>query len=377
MHLPRSRSFLFALALTALPSLAAAQSRIDFVSRSGGSTSAPGPISLLDCQRERWTFRLVVEGAHTSAPSVLLSRGDMCSGPSGDASCVPVSVSPSRVTDNCAGATCWEFTISDRWLVDIDTGSCPSVAGGYTRVFAWVDGVGVASPRVRWDTLAPAPPRSVSAEFGSESEVRLSWSYPVAAIATDAGADVVDATDAAEAGDVLDASVDAASDAVTDATAADVPATPGFESVRRFWVLCDPVESGDLDASTCSNGGFRELNVNDDASLLRFSSLCGEADGGVASAATTASLVRLTLGRRYRFGVVAEDLAGNRSEIARAASCSSAQAYTDFWESYRATGGEGAAGCSVSTLGDSGAWLSSLMLAGALVALRRARSRRR
>lgn len=374
MRLPRSR-FLFALALTALPSLASAQSRIDFVSRAGGSSTVAGPISLADCQRERWTFRLVVAGTHTSAPSVLLSRGDACSGPGGDASCVPVSVSPTRSTDNCPGSTCWEFTISDRWLVDLDTGSCPSVAGGYTRVFAWVDGVGVASPRIRWDTLAPAPPASVSAEFGSESEVRLSWSYPIAAASTDAGSDVVDATD--DTGDALDASVDAVTDVVIDTPAADVPATPGYESVRRFWVLCDPVASGELDASTCSSGGFRELNVSDDATLIRYASQCGEADGGVASTATTASLVRLSLGRTYRFAVVAEDLAGNRSEIARASTCSSAQAYTDFWETYRATGGEGAAGCSVRTIGDSGAWLSSLMLAGALVALRRVRSKRR
>ncbi|MFO0647652.1 MAG: hypothetical protein U0326_15525 [Polyangiales bacterium] len=374
MRLPRSR-LLFALALTALPSLASAQSRIDFVSRAGGSSTVAGPISLADCQRERWTFRLVVAGTHTAAPSVLLARGDACSGPSGDASCVPVSVSPTRVTDNCAGATCWEFTISDRWLVDLDTGSCPSVAGGYTRVFAWVDGVGVASPRIRWDTLAPAPPTAVSAEFGSESEVRLSWSYPIAAASTDAGDDVVDATDATS--DALDATTDATTDVVTDTPSADVPATPGYESVRRFWVLCDPVASGGLDASACSSGGFDGLDVNDDASLLRYASQCGEADGGVASTATTASLVRLSLGRTYRFAVVAEDLAGNRSAIARAASCSSAQAYTDFWETYRATGGEGTAGCSVSTLGDSGAWLSSLMLAGALVALRRVRARRR
>lgn len=346
MRLSRARRLLLALALSATPSLAAAQSRIDFVSRTGGSTSEPGPISARDCARERWTFRLVVDGARTGTPAVLLSRYDACSGPTGDARCVPVAVTPTRVTSNCAGATCWEFSIDDRWLVDVDTGACSTLGEGNTRVFAWVDGVGVASPRVRWDTLPPAAPLAVSASFGSESEVRVTWSYPTVASAVDASVDASDAT----ASDVADATaLDAASDIVdasVDAASADVPPSPGFESVRRFWVLCDPVASGALDAS-CSSGGFNGLDVNDDAMLLRYTAQCGESDGGVANTATSASLVRLSLGRTYRFAVVAEDLAGNRSAVARATRCSSAQAYTDFWETYRATGGEGPAGCSV------------------------------
>ena len=279
-------------------------------------------------------------------------------------------VTPTPVTAGCTGASCWEFSLDARWLVDPATGVCSVAPGGYTRIFAWVDGVGVASPRVRWDTLAPASPLSVTANFGSESEVRVSWSYPFATTTEDASVDAsldtdatADASDADAVADVVD---------VTDVVASDVPATPGFESVRRFWVLCDQVASGGgLDASSCASGGFSGLDVDDDASLLRFASQCGEADGGVASTATTATLARLALGRPYRFAIVAEDLAGNRSAPAFSTTCSSAQAYTDFWEAYRNGGGNAPVGCSAAPRSTSYGPIAVFAALGLVIARRR------
>ncbi len=368
MRLSRTRSVFLALALSAVPSIAAAQSRIDFVSRSGGTTSVAGPISSRDCAGESWTFRLRVDGTHSGAPDIFLTHRDTCALPSGDASCLSTGVTPTLDTTDCAGATCWRFTLADGWLVDPSTGVCAVSSGGFTRIFAWVDGVSVASPRVRWDTLPPAAPRSVSASFGSESQVQLTWSYPTVTTAEDASVDAAD--------DTTDASADADSDVsdvvdVTDAVASDVPPTSDFESVRRFWVLCDPVTSGDLDASSCTSGGFSMLDVNDDASLLRFASQCGEADGGVATTATSATLTRLALGRQYRFAVVAEDLAGNRSEPAFSTRCSSAQAYTDFWEAYRNGGGNSAVGCAATPRSTSYGSLAALAALGLVVARRR------
>ncbi len=373
---------IFALALALAPSLAAAQSGVEFVSRTGGASTAAGPVGARDCPTERWTFRLSLAGAHPGDPEVWLSRGDACARTGGDATCVRAPATTfTRVTERCEGATCWQFSIASRWLVDPLTGACPAGAGGSTRIFAWADGAGVASPRVDWDTLRPADPTSVSAMYGSESEVRVAWSYP---IATEAAADAsTDAADAGDADDVTDASdvtdvTDVAD--VTDVTdaATDAPAAPTYEPVRRFWVLCDPVADGALDAgSSCPAGaGFAGLDVDSDESLARFADQCGVADGGVASTATAQTFTSLPLGRRYRFAVVAEDRAGNRSAAVRAAQCTSAQAYTDFWEHYRATGGEAPAGCSASPGARAVPWSVIALLAALSAAAARGRRSR-
>ncbi len=353
-----------------LPSMAAAQSRIDFVSRT--TMRGAGFINASTCPGETWTFRLVVAGATTATPSVYLTRGDTCASPSGDAQCVAATgVSPTRVTDNCAGNTCWEFTVESRWLFNPRTGACVTEASGTTRVFAFVGGAAIASPRVPWDTLAPAAPTNLRAAFGTESEVRLTWVYPTVATATADAAvdDVVDASDAADAGDAADVT-DVAS--VTDAA----PAAT-YESVRRFWVLCDPVPAGDagadLDAgAACATGGFDGLAINDDASLLRFANQCGVTDGGEVSASPAASLTRLAPGRSYRFAVVAEDLAGNRSTLTRASTCSSSETYNDFWEQYRAAGGGAPAGCAA-TPGSTSRGACVVFAAMGALALRRRR----
>jgi hypothetical protein len=363
----RSTQWLAALALMGLPSMAAAQSRIDFVSRSTGGGA--GFINATTCASETWTFRLVVAGATAATPSVFLTRANTCASPSGDAQCVPATgVAPTRVTADCTGNTCWEFTVESRWLFNPRTGACVTEAGGTTRVFAFVGDAVVASPRVPWDTLSPARATNLNAAFGAESEVRLTWSYPTVATAADAAVDdVVDASDAADVTAVADAS-----DAAPAAT---------FETVRRFWVLCDPVPGGDAGAdldggSACATGGFTDLDGTDatrnDALLLRYANQCGVTDGGEVSATPAVSLSRLAAGRPYRFAIVAEDLAGNRSGLTRASTCSSSQTYNDFWEQYRGAGGGSPTGCAAIPGASSRGVLVVFAAMGAL-ALRRRR----
>ena len=366
-------AFVCSLGLAMLPSVAAAQSRIDFVSRQGGTTTAVGRIGLRDCATETWTFSLTVTGTHTGTPTLWLSRGDTCAMTSGDASCVRLTdTALTRTTDRCAGDSCWQFPVTSRRLIDPVTASCDTRGTGATRLFATIDGVVVASPRVLWDTVIPAAPRNVSASYGSESEVRLAWSYPTESASTaDASTDVTDASDASD-----DASDASAADASTtpDATVTDAGVTSTFESVRRFWVLCDPVTDAGVDAgSNCATGGFSGLNVNDTASLVRFANQCNEGDGGIDTTATGVSLANLAAGQAYRFAVVAEDLAGNRSAATAASSCRAAEAYTDFWERYRQAGGEAKVGCAARPgASREGLW-ACVALAGLALAARRRR----
>jgi hypothetical protein len=123
-------------------------------------------------------------------------------------------------------------------------------------------------------------------------------------------------------------------------------ATP--EALRRFWVLCDPADGVDAGVGQCPTGGFVGLDVDDDASLARFAANCGRGSEPIAASATSVTLGALPEGRPYRFAVVAEDLAGNRSLASRAVSCGSAQRVTDFWERYRSAGGSAEAGCAMS-----------------------------
>jgi hypothetical protein len=346
-------SLAFVLCALGLPSVAHAVPRIEFVSRTEGSVTGLRPVTIgqSTCAAGRWTFRLTVDRETTSMPALWLSSNDGCTRTSGDRACTSLTTDVVRDTTVCATGTCWTFTVDSPFLVSPDTGVCTADATGFTRVFAWVDDERIVSPRVAWDTLPPAVPFSVTAAREGESSVVLSWNYVVPVVTTDAAVDVADASDAVadvhmDGGGVdVDPTDAVISDAeIPDATHTDVATdvirtrVRGYEPVRRFWVLCDTV----TDDAACGN--FGSLDVTNDSVLAEYSARCGVPADTVLTD-NRVSLTGLRAGQLYRYGVVAEDLAGNRSAVAVAASCIGPGAYTDFWESYRRSGGTAAPGC--------------------------------
>jgi MYXO-CTERM domain-containing protein len=367
-----------ALAALLSPLLAHAQ-RVTLVSRSGAGVTSAGLISARACSTDRWTFRAASgDGARTEAPEVWLARGAACAFDPADTRCVrAVAVTPTR-EGSCDAGVCWTFTVPGGLLVDPETGSCAVRGVGSTAVLVRFGAVAAAFPdgRIGWDTVAPAPPTSVSVNASAESVLEVAWTSPIAA--ADAGsvdADVMvdaDVTDAEDALDASDASAVADAAEAGDVEEAGVVATS--EPLRRYWLLCDPADGVDAGVGECPSGGFAGLDVDDDRTLEDFAGRCARGATAISGTTLSVTLSGLPDGRPYRFAVVAEDLAGNRSPAVRATRCATAQRNTDFWERYRSEGGSAAPGCDVAA-GRSGGvgWL--WLLGVGVIAARRSRQR--
>lgn len=392
---PARTSVLAALAALLAASPAVAQ-RVSLVSRAGDGGSTPGIISARACPTDQWTFRAASgDASRTEAPEVWLARGATCTFDPSDTSCVrAVALAPTR-DPSCDAGVCWTFTLSGALLVDPRGGSCATAGSGSTAVIVRFGAAAAAFPdgRIGWDTLAPAPPLSVMVTAPAESTVQVSWAYPSAT--NDAGAaidaDVVDA-DVADASDAAmsDVAVADAGDDVADVAdaddapaVADVPAASdagpaaSAEPIRRFWLLCDPADGVDAGTGECPSGGFAGLDVNDDRSLEAFAARCARGTEAIAGAASMVTLTSLPEGRPYRFAVVAEDLAGNRSAPTLATRCATAQRVTDFWEQYRAAGGSAPVSCAASPRQTAGAWVAFAGILALAVSAAAARGRRR
>jgi len=241
--------------------------------------------------------------------------------------------------DHCAepllaGATQYTVSVPAARLVDAVNAQCPTLEET-RRVFLVVDGTVVArSLLITLDTLQPAPVSSPSAT-AEEGTARLAWDYTLA----DAGSAVLDAgTD--------DAAVVEDTGVVTP-----TPGVPRNETLRAVYVLCDPPRGGESrdagplpdGAVACGTGAFADLDPNNDAQLAAFR--CNDPDAGVGS---PTAITGLRNGVSYRFAVVAEDRAGNRSTLALTQACSTPSSSTDYWEHYRQQGGGAVPGfCSV------------------------------
>ena len=386
---PTRTSLCAALAALLAASPAVAQ-RVSLVARAGGGGTSPGVVSIRACPTDQWTFRAASgDATRTDAPEVWLARGATCAFDPASTDCVQAAtVVPTRDA-SCDAGVCWTFTIPGGLLVDPQTGSCATRGSGSTAILVRFGAVAAAFPegRIGWDTAPPAAPVSVTVSAPSESTLLVGWAYPTATAdaGTDADvadADVIDAADAdvadADVADVTDATdVDDVADASNDVADASVAAAP--ESLRRYWLLCEAADGVDAGAGTCPSGGFMNLNVDDDAMLARYAAQCGRGSDAIASTTTSVTLTNLPEGRPYRFAVVAEDLAGNRSTEARATSCASAQRITDFWELYRQRGGTAEPGCAATPRRSPGAWLAvvALVLVAARVSAKGGRGRRR
>lgn len=385
---PTRTSLCAALAALLAAAPAAAQ-RVSLVARAGGGGSSPGVIAIRACPTDTWTFRAASgDATRTDAPEVWLARGATCSFDPASADCVQAtSVVPTRDA-SCDAGVCWTFTIPGARLVDPRTGSCATRGSGSTAVLVRFGSVAAAFPdgRIGWDTAPPAAPVSVSVSAPGESTLLVSWTYPgvTADAGADAAADVADAdvtdadvVDAVDATDVADAAD--ASDADDVADVADASVAPAPESLRRYWLLCEAADGVDAGAGACPSGGFTGLDVDDDAMLARYASQCGRGSDAIASTTTSVTLANLPEGRPYRFAVVAEDLAGNRSTATRATSCASSERITDFWERYRADTGAAEPGCTATPRRSPGAWLAvvALVLVAARFSAKGGRGRRR
>lgn len=371
----RSRALVASLLLLA-PRVALAQSPIEIVGRSGatrvpddaGVEAASGP---RECPTESWTFEVTLPSATLNAPSVWAAAGFSCSlgeRSQPNATCFELCGASRNVCTGslAAGTNRYRFTVPTRWLVDPANGQCVAT-GGRRAVFLVIDGEVVAlSPRrVRYDLLPPAPPREVDLT-NFEDRVEVRWSY---------GSTGTAATDAGTTTDVVDASadvVDAGGDVVD---AGPSTANGGEETLSRFYVLCDPPTSQApvaMDAGTCGTGALSALDLTRDDLLMQHR--CADETGATVRAT---NLARVRLGASYQVAVVAEDLAGNRSRVALAARCGSANPVTDFWETYRGAGGVAEPGmCAARPAGARAAgWWALPMLGVALAAWRRRRSR--
>jgi hypothetical protein len=127
-------------------------------------------------------------------------------------------------------------------------------------------------------------------------------------------------------------------------------------------------------ALTCSEvsvpAGF---DPNDDAQFNRFR--CSDLR---ARTETQFTVQGLSNGQPYRFGVVAQDTAGNRSVVVSTATCVTPQPVTDFWEHYHGSGGAAQPGFCAVRPGPVG-WKSVVPFAfgvAALVAWRRRRAKK-
>lgn len=381
--------------LLAAPAASAQLVPFTFVSRNGsprGVTTLDARINRVDCAAdETVTVSVTLPAATVGVPELWVSETVDCSPntrePNLGATCFPICAAAVRracTIPYAEGEREYTFTVPVRWIVDPRLGLCAAVAGRrYLQLLSSDAVVARSSPSMRVDLVAPQAPLSVSASLGSvEESATIAWTYatPDAGTATDAGAaDVGDAGDAATdaTADVLDAATD-----VVDA-ATDVPvdgggpsADPEVETLSRFYVLCDPAPGTNpptpADGGTCPANPFASLDVSDTAQLQRLR--CTRAE--LTNAARNVTLEGLPPGVPHRFGVVAEDLAGNRSAVTLSAGCATPRAVNDFWEEYRRQGGQTAPGaCAVDLAGRraAGGWTAAVALLGAAWAARRRR----
>lgn len=378
----RLRALLVSLSL-AWPGVARAQSPIEILGRSGAvrvpdDAGVEAPSGPSDCAGESWTFEVNLPSATLTAPSIWASAGFSCSlgeRAQPNATCFELCGFSQNVCTGglAAGSGRYRFTIPTRWLVDPSGGQCPAVSGR-RAVFMVVDGEVIAlSPRrVRFDLLPPAPPRDPDLT-NFEDRVEVRWSYG------GSGTGAVDAGTGADTGvtdDVVDAGgADAGDDAgaVNDASVVS-SANGGEESVARFYVLCDPppgtnISGADAGAS-CGTNAFSGLDLSRDENLERYR--CAPTALGTSR---TAALTGVRVGGRYSVAVVAEDLVGNRSQVAYAARCAALNPVSDFWEAYRAQGGRASVGVCAARPGRArpSALAALLAVAGAALMLRRRR----
>ncbi len=386
-----SSSAALALAVVLAASAAPAQVFTNVVRSGSPRTSDPGsvtttltptsPIGLRDCAGEVWSFTVNfsagVSGTLASSLSYYIGIDAMsCASSStrypvttGTAQCWPINQSPSLTFTNPTTPLSYTVRIESRWLVDPVAGNCaaPGTTQGtsgtnYLALLAFPpsDNNVIGTYTVTYDGTPPQAPANVIAA-PAENSLVVTWNYAT--------------------------SISSDPDAAT--TSSSVPS-----DLQGFWLLCDPPgglaptdggtgDGGTVDAAasgddpTDTGCGASALasatfDPNDSAAFARYR--CSDLMGPTA---TRGIAQGLTNGQSYQVAVVAQDLAGNRSTVALASRCVTPVPVTDFWESYRASGGVATPGACTVRRGraGSGGGAAAVVLAAAALWIRRRRSR--
>ncbi len=341
-------------------------------------------LGVRDCPCETWTFEGVINPAATARTL------EWWVGTTATACATATNRFPA------ANATCWplerlgfnrllplsgnrfSFNLPARWLVDPLAGTCtppPNVSAGSTVHLAGLlrppdDAVPLGTVAITVNTTRPRPVQVVTAsgaeasaivefqhlqsEDGGTAQVPENTAgYYVLCLPRvegyDAGLGSTSCTSTlpTEDGSSQDASDDGA-------TGADAGATPDADSMDAT-----------SEPTSCSAAALpSSFDSNDDSQLARF------ACSPLLSVGTARYTVRgLANGTSYRFAVVAQDNAGNRSVPSSLTPCVTPESVTDFWEHYTNVGGGNAAAPGACSIGPrASARLPAWLALGAVLA---------
>lgn len=388
----RLTSLALAACVFSLPSLAAAQA-VTFTNvvrtgspraaeQAGGVLSRDQPLGVRDCPCEQWTFEGTI--APTDAARTLEwwvgTTATACATatnryPANNATCWPLSQLGLNRTLPISGNR-FSVSIPARWLVDPLNGACnlpASVSSGSSMYLTGMlrppdDAVPLGAVGIVVNTTKPQGVQTVTAS-GAESSAIVEWQHLAA---DDGGTAQVPANtagywvlclprivgyDAGLSASTCSLPTDAST--TTDATAEDADATASDDAGTT--VDSSTTMDGSSSGGTCGSESLPStFDPNDDGQLALY------ACSPYLSVGTSRYTVRgLTNGSAYRFAVVAQDNAGNRSIASSFTSCVSPEQVTDFWEHYRNSPGNPAApgACAVGPANAPTGWMLSLGLA--------------
>lgn len=393
----------------------------------GTGISTMDPIGLRDCACERWQFEGSVNPpAGTSAtqlewwvgtsPQACASETGRRGGGRGmttmsTTTCwqLPTDVAPPVPIAAGSASVPFFLDIPARWLVDPINGQCVP-PGGSTATTGTLYLTGIVHPpedmspsssfQYSFSRSSPQSPTNVTAS-AQEGAASIGWSYGT--VTVDGGQTVVpsnirafwvlclpntlgplpgsDAGLMCEGISMLDAGADASTDASTDAATDDATddagAEAGAEDAAMDAGVGMSVDAGDGGggASACTvNELPAGFDPNNETQFRRFA--CA---GPLPTSSLSTTIEGLNNGIGYRFVVVAQDNAGNRSLPSALSDCTVPELTTDFWEHYRNSGGRASGGFCAVRPGVVGACGFFAVAGGALAAMlvtRRQKSRR-
>ena len=383
---------LFSLPILALAPVASAQTiTINTSIRNGspraselpaGVVASTDPVGLRDCSCESWTFTGSVSGTISGAnPMLQFWVGS---------SATACTASAMRVGSGTLTPSCWPIpgeiipsqgvqpgfsvTIPSALLVNPVTRTCTPLPSLNTSgsTFFTVLGIGPtemppqATQEIPFNFDPPLEPSTVAAT-AQESAAQVTWTIGSDGTGTttvdEAGNVIVDEagttgvvsptvfgfyvlcfpgppptfdagqTDACTPVNVGDAQFDVTDSGFVDDLTDTVDATDATTDIATGTDVVAP-ESGVVDTSCAAAVIPANFNANNDAQFNQYR--CSPL---ITRTSTSYTVQGLTNGSNYRFGVVTQDTAGNRSVLVATQTCVVPQPVTDFWEHYQGSGG--------------------------------------
>lgn len=332
----------------------------------GGVVPLTDPVGIRDCRCEEWEFRGTFDTAGTTA-SVEFWVGtqmDACRSATNrrldvmGTQCWQIPPSVVSPLTGVSGTRNFVIRVPMRWIIDPVRGACqpPGGLSSQSSVFFTAlmrppdDMSPAAQVQVTYNFTTPQAPMNVRAE-PLEGGARVSWS--VGTVSEDGGVPELplnlrgfhvlcfprpqgfDAgTDAARC--FFDAGLDTITTPSDANDSNDFDATDGNTETDGTNVM----DSGTNNPDTCGIAGPPPgFDPNDDRQFDQFRCTTTLLD----RTATSTEIRGLTNGMAYRFAVVAQDTAGNRSVVSSLSPCVRPQRVTDFWEHYENRAGPDAA----------------------------------